>query len=184
MGLIAALALAALIVSAAPASAGETGWEVSARAGYFDPSDLAFRSFYVGGPIYGLSVGWMHSTGMGVRVGTSLFATSTRYRSRTEEAMFFPTTASMIYLPLNGHRATPVIGAGFGLYSARDHDLDTGKSQSWFAFGYHGLAGVRIRAVRGLFAEIDIQYDFARADKLFHADMGGWTSTIGLGCAF
>ena len=178
---LAILASAILTASVVPALA---DFEVQVRGGYFDPSDNLFKGFYDQGYIYGLYAGWTNSRGIGVLVGSDLYMKSFSYNGRKHNAKLYPITAGLQYIPLREAVVTPVFGFGWGYYRLDDKSIFTNKTINSNAFGYHALAGVRFRIFKGLFADLDLKYSFARLESVNDMNLGCWTSTVGIGYYF
>ena len=162
----------------------QAGFEVAPRIGYFDPVDNFVQSFYKAGLIYGIYGGWLSDSGLGAAVGADFYIHTVDYNSKINSFYLIPVTASAIWRPWPRERVSPLFGFGFGWYHLTDRSHFLAETNSHDGFGYHGLAGLRVGIYEGLFTDLQLKYSYARLDSLSKVDIGGWTSTLGVGYAF
>ena len=159
-------------------------FEFSARIGYFEPNDNYFESFYKKGLIYGVYGGWIHAKGVGVQAGADLYFNNFRYNEREHSVLLSSTTVSCIYVPLQNEIATPIFGVGWGWYHLSDYSMFNAKKYSNNSLGYHAVGGVRFNIYKGLFSDLQIKYSYSRSETISNINVGGWTSTLGVGYSF
>jgi hypothetical protein len=170
-----------LLGAARPAFA---GFEAAARVGLFEPVDNTFETFYKQGLVEGVYAGWTNTHGLGALLGVDTFFTKVQYHDRIHRAYLIPVTLSCLYLPLPAERVTPLFGFGVGWYHLSDFSLFNHQSHAADTVGYHGFAGVRARLYAGLFSDLQIKYSYARVQSVSDINLGGWTSTLGVGYSF
>jgi opacity protein-like surface antigen len=171
-----------LAASASPAFAGD--FSVTARGGYFVPSDSVFRNIYGNGMSWGGELGFHITSRLEAWAGADYFSRTGKLAFTQEETRIriVPLTAGLRYaFPIS--RLKPYVGLGIGYFRYKETN-SIGKVEKG-DFGYCGRIGVIISLGSSFF--VDIQGNWTRCTVRpagVKADLGGIQTVLGLGFEF
>jgi len=160
------------------------GFGLGASAGYFEPADSFFRSYCPSGISYGVFGEWISDDGLGVQLESDFFIRETPYQGRDYRVLLLPTTIAIAYAPRFSERIIPLFAFGWGVYYLGNFPNENESADNLTAFGYHGSGSLRFRIAHGIFTDLRLKYSYAHLENNIHIDVGGWTSSIGVGYEF
>ena len=174
----------ALFIIAAGGSARAEGFSITAKGGYFAPSDSIFRDIYGNGMSWGGELGFRLSRRLAVWAGADYFSRSGKLVFTQEETRIriVPLTAGLKFeFPVS--RLRPYAGLGIGYFRYKEtNSIGTVEKGD---IGLCGRIGLLIKLGSAFFVDVQGTWTSCQVQPIeVKANLGGIQAGLGLGFEF